>query len=370
MKVPFVDLYAQYQSIKHEIDNAISSVIRDTAFIGGKYVEEFENNYAQKYGFKYFLGVGNGTDAIFIALKALGIGPGDEVITVCNTWISTAETISLTGATPVFVDIEPDYYNINADLIEEKITDRTKAIIPVHLYGQPANIEKVVEIARKHNLYVIEDCAQAHFATFNDKFVGTFGDIATFSFYPGKNLGAYGDAGGIGTNDEDLYLKMKMFARHGALKKHHHLIEGINSRLDGLQAAILNVKLKYIQDWNRKRYEKAMFYNDLLKDVQEIVTPQVRPNAFHIFHVYEVRAQMRDELMEFLKKNDIAVAIHYPKILPLQPAYSRLNHKPEDFPVGSAYQSQILSLPMYPELTEEHIQYVVQKIKEFYGYNS
>ncbi len=368
MKVPFVDLYAQYLNLKEQIDSAIASVIRDTAFIGGKYVEEFEKNYAQRYGFKYFLGVGNGTDAIFIALRALGIGQGDEVITVCNTWISTAETISLTGATPVFVDIEPDYYNINAELIEEKITDKTKAIIPVHLYGQPANIEKIVEIARRHNLYVIEDCAQAHFAKFNDKLVGTFGDVATFSFYPGKNLGAYGDGGGIGTNDEELFLKMKMFARHGALKKHHHIIEGINSRLDGLQAAILNVKLNYIEQWNQQRYKHAMLYNELLSDIDEVVTPKVRPNGFHIFHVYEIRVQRRDELMEFLKKNDIAVAIHYPKILPLQPAYSRLNHVPEDFPVGSSYQSKILSLPMYPELSEEQINYVVSKIKQFYNH--
>ncbi len=369
MKVPFVDLYTQYLNLKDEIDTAIQSVIKDTAFIGGKYVEEFERNYAREYGFKYFLGVGNGTDALFIAMKALGIGPGDEVITVCNTWISTAETISLTAATPVFVDIDPDYFTINPDLIEEKITERTKAIIPVHLYGHPADMDRIMAIARKYNLFVIEDCAQAHFATFNDKYVGTFGDVATFSFYPGKNLGAYGDAGGIGTDDEQLYLKMKMFARHGALKKHHHLIEGINSRLDGLQAAILNVKLKYIRQWNEMRYKNALIYNKLLVDVKEIVTPKIRPEATHIFHVYEVRAQQRDELMEYLKKNDIGVAIHYPKILPLQPAYARLGHKPEDFPVGYEYQSEILSLPMYPELTEEQISYVVEKIKEFYGYS-
>jgi len=367
MKVPFVDLYKQYQNIKQEIDSAIASVLRDSAFIGGKYVEEFEQNYAHKYGFRYFLSVANGTDAIFIALKSLEIGPGDEVITVCNTWISTAETISLTGAKPVFVDIEPDFYNIDVDLIEEKITDKTKAIIPVHLYGQPANIDKIIEIAQRHNLFVIEDCAQAHFASFNQKFVGTFGDVATFSFYPGKNLGAYGDAGGIGTNDEQLYLKMRMFARHGALKKHHHLIEGINSRMDGLQAAILNVKLKYIEQWNKLRYKHALKYNELLSEVKEVVIPKIRDKAFHIFHVYEIRAQKRDELISFLKENDISVAIHYPKILPLQPAYSYLRHKAGDFPVASSYQSQILSLPMYPELSEEQINYVVQKIKQFYN---
>ncbi len=367
MTVPFVDLKAQYLSIKDEIDRAIANVINDTAFIGGKYVESFEQNYAREYGLKYVVGVANGTDALFIAMKALGIGPGDEVITVCNTWISTSETISLTGAKPVFVDIEPDYYNINTDLIEQKITERTKAIIPVHLYGQPANIEKVVEIARKHNLYVIEDCAQAHFAEFNGKYAGTFGDIATFSFYPGKNLGAYGDAGAVATNNEELALKMRMFSRHGALKKHDHRIEGINSRLDGLQAAILDVKLKYIHEWNRKRLEHALYYNKLFEqNVPQVVTPEIRPGAKHIFHLYVIRTPRRDELKEFLAQNGIATAIHYPKILPMQPAYSYLGHKPGDFPVGYEYQDQILSLPMYPELTTEQIEYVVEKVKEFF----
>jgi len=367
MTVPFVDLKAQYLSIKDEIDRAIANVINDTAFIGGKYLESFEQNYAREYGLKYVVGVANGTDALFIAMKALGIGPGDEVITVCNTWISTSETISLTGAKPVFVDIEPDYYNINTDLIEQKITERTKAIIPVHLYGQPANIEKVVEIARKHNLYVIEDCAQAHFAEFNGKYAGTFGDIATFSFYPGKNLGAYGDAGAVATDNEDLALMMRMFSRHGALKKHDHRIEGINSRLDGLQAAILDVKLKYIHEWNRRRLEHALYYNKLFEqNVPQVVTPKIRPGAKHIFHLYVIRTPRRDELKEFLAQNGISTAIHYPKILPLQPAYAYLGHKAEDFPVASQYQEQILSLPMYPELTTEQIEYVVEKVKEFF----
>ncbi len=367
MKVPFVDLKAQYLTIKDQIDQAIANVINDTAFIGGKYLTEFEQNYAKQYGLNYVVGVGNGTDALFIAMKALGIGPGDEVITVCNTWISTAETISLTGARPVFVDIEKDFYNIDTGKIEQKITERTKAIIPVHLYGQPANIKKVVEIAKKYNLYVIEDCAQAHFAQFEGQYVGTFGDVATFSFYPGKNLGAYGDAGAVATNNEDLALKMRMFSRHGALKKHDHKIEGINSRLDGLQAAILNVKLKYIHQWNEARLEHALYYNKLFQElVPEVVTPKIRPNSKHIFHVYVIRTPHRDELKEFLAERGIATAIHYPKILPMQPAYSYLNHKPEDFPVGYQYQKEILSLPMYPELTNTQIEYVVDSIKDFF----
>lgn len=367
MKVPFVDLKAQYLNHKQEIDQAIANVINDTAFIGGKYVEEFEQNYAKEYGFKHVVGVGNGTDALFIAMKALGIGPGDEVITVCNTWISTSETISLTGARPVFVDIEPDFYDINADQIEQKITDRTRAIIPVHLYGQPANIEKVLEIARKYGLYVIEDCAQAHFAKFGNKYVGTFGDIATFSFYPGKNLGAYGDAGAVATNNEELAIKMRMFSRHGALKKHHHLMEGINSRLDGLQAAILNVKLKYIHQWNKQRLEHALYYNKLFQQlVPQVVTPKIRPDSTHIFHLYVIRTPRRDELKQYLAENGIATAIHYPKILPMQPAYEYLKHTPDDFPVGYNYQSQILSLPMYPELTKEQIEYVVETISKFF----
>ena len=276
--IPFVDLTAQYNSIKQEVDLAIQNVVNDTAFINGKYVTKFEGEFRSLYGSKHFIGCANGTDAIYIALKALGIGVGDEVITVANTWISTAETITQAGAKPVFVDIHRDFYTINVELIEEKITPKTKAIIPVHLFGQSCDMDAIIAICKKHNLFLIEDCAQAHFAEWKGQKVGTFGDIGTFSFFPGKNLGAYGDAGGIITNDDKLAKKMRMFANHGALKKHHHEIEGINSRLDGLQAAILSAKLPHILEWSQKRLDNALYYNQVLRDT-DIITPQINSNV-------------------------------------------------------------------------------------------
>ena len=366
MLIPFVDLNAQYQTIKSEIDNAIKSVIAETAFVRGKYVAEFERAYAEKYRLKYCISVASGTDAIYITLKTLGIGPGDEVITVANSWISTSETITQAGARVVFVDIEPDYYTIDISKIEEKITSKTKAIIPVHLFGQPAEIDSIKRICDEHNLYLIEDCAQAHFASYKGQKVGTFGTAGTFSFYPGKNLGAYGDAGAIITNNEELADKMRMFANHGALKKHEHEIEGINSRMDGLQAAILSVKLHYIDEWNERRYQNALLYNELLADVEGIVTPKIRPNASHIFHLYVIRTKKRDELQKHLKEQGIATAIHYPVALPFMRAYKYLGHKPEDFPVAYRYQDEILSLPMYPELSNSAIAFVAEQIREFF----
>lgn len=366
MFVPFVNLKSQYLSLKKEIDEAIHEVINKTAFISGAYAKEFEDNFARAYGAKNCLGVANGTDAIYVVLRALGIGAGDEVITVANSWISTSETISQTGAKPVFIDIEEDFFNINPALIEAKITPQTKAIIPVHLYGQPARIDLIKKIADKHGLYLIEDCAQAHFAKFNSQYVGTFGHAATFSFYPGKNLGAYGDAGAIITNDDALAEKCRLFANHGALKKHHHIIEGINSRLDGIQAAVLNVKLPHIHMWNQKRYANAMRYNKLLADVPQVKVPRVRENSTHIFHVYSLRVQQRDELASFLNANGIQTAIHYPVALPFMPAYKYLNHSEKDFPVAASIQHQIISLPMCPELNDEQIGFVAAKIKEFY----
>jgi len=277
MNIPIVDLKAQYQSIKEEIDKAIQSVIENTAFIKGKYVQQFERDYAEAYGAKHVVSCGNGTDALYITLKAMDIGPGDEVITTAHSWISASETITQTGANVVFVDIDKDYYTINTNLIEEKITEKTKVIIPVHIYGQPVNMTEIMRIAKKYNLKVIEDCAQAHFAEWDNKYVGTIGDAGTFSFFPGKNLGAYGDAGCIVTNNDALAEKMRMFANHGALIKHEHQVEGINSRLDGLQAAILSVKLKYILEWNEKRRHNALLYNNYLRDIETIVTPQIHP---------------------------------------------------------------------------------------------
>ena len=367
MKIPFVDLKAQYNTIKSEIDEAIQSVIDDTAFIKGKYVERFEKEYAEKYGVKHCIGVANGTDAIYVSLKALGVGKGDEVITVANSWISTSEVITQAGARPVFVDIDPDYYTIDYRLIEDKITPRTKAIIPVHLFGQPAEIRKIKQICEKHNLHLIEDCAQAHFAEYDGQKVGTFGVAGTFSFFPGKNLGAYGDAGAIITNDDDFAMKARMYANHGALIKHKHEIEGINSRLDGMQAAILSVKLKHISAWNNKRFQNAMLYNKLLTDVDAIVIPQIRENVKHVFHLYVMRSDKRNELQKHLSEKGISTGIHYPTPLPFLKAYKYLGHKSEDFPVASKYREQILSLPMFPELSSDQIEYVIESIKAFFN---
>ena len=366
MNVLFVDLKAQYNSLKSEIDSAIHSVIEETAFIRGKFVEEFEKAFSDKYGVKHCISCANGTDAIYITLKALGIGVGDEVITVANSWISTSETISQAGAKPVFVDIEPDYFNIDTEKIEEKITKKTKAIVPVHLYGQPAKIEEIKEKYEKYSLFLIEDCAQAHFAEYDGQKVGTFGIAGTFSFYPGKNLGAYGDAGAIITDNDDFAIKARMFANHGALQKHQHEMEGINSRMDGIQAAVLKVKLKYIDEWNSARHNHAIRYNELLSDLPEIKTPKIRKSAFHIFHLFVIRTNKRDELASYLKSKKISTGIHYPTALPFLPAYKYLGYKASDFPVAHQYQDEILSLPMFPELNNDQIDYVANSIKEFF----
>jgi dTDP-4-amino-4,6-dideoxygalactose transaminase len=367
MTVPFLNLKTQYTNLKPEIDKAIENVISETAFIKGKYVDQFEKEFATAYGVKHCIGVANGTDAIYIILKMLGIGAGDEVITVANTWISSSETITQAGAKPVFVDIEPDFYCIDTLKIEEKITPKTKAIVAVHLFGQANSIKKLKAICDKHNLFLIEDCAQSHFSEFDKQHVGTFGIASTFSFYPGKNLGAYGDAGAILTNDEALATKMRMYAAHGSLAKHQHEIEGINSRLDGLQAAILSAKLPHIKQWNEQRIKHAQLYTELLNDVKELVTPTIRDNTKHTFHLYVIRTKLRNELQAYLKEQNIETQIHYPVPLPFVKAYQYLNHKPSDFPVSFQYQSEILSLPMYPEIKKEEIEYVVSKIKDFFA---
>jgi dTDP-4-amino-4,6-dideoxygalactose transaminase len=364
MKIPFCDLKLQYQSLKSEIDQAINSVIEQTAFVRGPFVTQFERDYAAAYGVKHCISLGNGTDALYIALKTLGIGPGDEVITTACSWIATSEVITQAGAKVVFADIEPDYYTIDPDQIAAKITPRTKAVIPVHLFGQPADMDAIVSLCKQHHLFLIEDCAQAHFAEYEGRKVGTFGQFGTFSFYPGKNLGAYGDAGAIITSDDDLAAKARMFANHGSLSKHDHEIEGINSRMDGIQAAILSVKLPHIADWNAARRRNALLYNELLQDVDGIATPVIRPGATHIFHLYVIRTEQRDVLQTQLKQLDIDTAIHYPKPLPFLKAYKYLNAQPEEFHVAHEYQNKILSLPMFPELTPQQIEYVAAAVKK------
>ena len=367
MKVPFVDLKSQYKNIKKDINKSISNVIKETAFIGGKYVNTFKTKFQKEYDIKHCIPVANGTDAIYITLKMLGVGKGDEVITTATSWISTSETISQTGAKPVFVDIDPDYYTIDHTKIREKITKNTKAIIPVHLYGQMADINYINSICEENNLFMIEDCAQSHFSELNGILAGKTGIASTFSFYPGKNLGAYGDAGCVITNDDKLAKKILMYSNHGALKKHHHIIEGINSRLDGLQAAILSVKLPLIRKWNKSRIILANKYNDNLNGIGDIEIPKVRKNSKHTFHLYVIKTSHRDKLKVFLEKNGISTAIHYPVSLPMMPAYSRFSFKKSDYPISYNHSKKILSLPMYPELSIKKIEYVIKIIKSFYA---
>ena len=365
MKIPFVDLHAQYRAHRPEIDGAISRVINETAFIGGEVVREFEFAFAKSYGIDHCVSVANGTDAIYIALKMLGLRYGDEVITTAHSWISTSEAISQTGAKPVFVDVD-EFYTIDVDKIESAITPQTRMILPVHLYGQPADMGKVMALAKKHNLLVLEDCAQAHYATWNGQRVGTFGDVATFSFYPGRNLGAYGDAGAIITNNAELATKMRMYANHGALKKHTHLMEGVNSRLDGLQAAILSAKLPFIHQWTKRRQEVAALYNELLADFAiEVVTPKQRVGVSHVFHLYVIQVDHRDDLVKFLSEQGVQTAVHYPVALPLMPAYSHLGHEVGDFQNAKRNQHRILSLPIYPEMTDEMVGYVASAVSRF-----
>ena len=363
MEVQLVDLKAQYGSIKEEIDSAIQNVINDTAFIGGKYVKQFEKEYSEAYGVKNVISCANGTDAIYITLKALGIGMGAEVITTAFSWISTAEAVAQTGAQVVFVDIEGDYYNIDPTKIEEKITPKTRAILLVHLYGHPANMDAIMAIAKKHGLYVVEDCAQAHFAQWKGKNVGTFGVAGTFSFFPSKNLGAYGDAGCIVSDDDDFAARARMFANHGSRIRHQHETDGVNSRMDGLQAAILSVKLKHVDEWNNKRRVSAGRYSELLYGV--ILTPNVNENAKHVFHLYVVRTEKRDDLRKRLSENGIASGIHYPTALPFLKVYSHLGCKPSEFKIASACSSQVVSIPMYPELTETELGIVARTIMEW-----
>jgi dTDP-4-amino-4,6-dideoxygalactose transaminase len=366
MRVPFVDLSVQYNNIKADVDKAIADVISEAAFVGGKYVKVFEQKFAELYGVKHVIGCGNGTDSLYIIMKMLGIGAGDEVITVANSWISSSETISQTGAKPVFIDVHPTYYSMDETQLQSKVTSRTKAIIPVHLHGQICDVEVIKSICDKNDLYMIEDCAQSHFSEFNEKRAGLFGIAASFSFYPGKNLGAYGDAGCIITNEDSLAEKCRMYANHGALKKHQHQMEGINSRLDGLQASILTAKLPYILKWTEQRIKNASLYNQNLKGIDGICLPITRPNSKHTYHLYVVRTRQRQALMEYLAKLGIETAVHYPTTLPNLAAYQYLGHIPDDFPVASKMQSEILSLPMYPELTEEMIIHVADSIRGYY----
>ncbi len=364
--IPLVDLKAQYQSIKDEVNEAMGQVLEQTNFILGEPVTKFEKKFAEFCDSQYAVGVASGTDAIFLALKALGIGAGDEVMAPANTFVATILAISYTGATPILVDADPKTFNIDLNKIEEKITPKTKAIIPVHLFGRPVEMDKLMAIADKYGLKVIEDCCQAHGATYHGKKVGSFGVVGCFSFYPGKNLGAYGDGGAITTSDEALYNKFKMLRNYGSPKKYYHDIIGYNSRLDTIQAAVLNVKLKYLSAWNRKRLENARLYNQKLAGITEIVTPSIDDANPSVFHLYVIQTEKRDELLKHLNDNGVGAGIHYPVPIYSLGAYASLNQNGGNFPVTEKLSKQILSLPLFPELTEAQIDEVVRLIKNFY----
>lgn len=367
MHVPFVNLRLQYESIHQEIDEALKEVFSKSQFIGGDIVRKFEHDFAVAFKCNHCIATGNGTDALFIILRSLGIGPGDEVITPAFSCIASAEVISLTGANVVFADVHPEYYTIDPVEVEKKITTKTKAVIAVHLYGQAAHIEALKEICNRHNVSLVEDCAQAHFTEENTKQVGTFGKASAFSFYPTKNLGAYGDAGCILTQDELLAEKMRRFANHGALHKNDHAFEGTNSRLDTLQAALLSVKLKYVSQWNERRINIALLYETLLKEIPEITTPVIRPGTKHTFHIYAIRTKQRDALREYLASKNIETLIHYPKGLPFTDAYQFKHHIPHEFPVSHQLQDELLSLPIYPELQDEEVGYIASAIRNYFN---
>lgn len=363
MKIPLIDLRAQYIAIRKEIDQAVKRVILDSAFVGGKYLKKFEEEFARFCRVKYCIGVGNGTDALYIALRALGVGKGDEVITVANSFIATSEAITMTGARVVFVDCNPETYTIDIEKISSAITSKTKAIIPVHLYGHPADMLALKKISKEKGLFILEDACQAHGAEINGKRVGGFGHLACFSFYPSKNLGAYGDGGAIVTNNKDLALRCRMISDHGRLKKYEHQFEGVNSRLDGLQSAILSVKLRYLEKWTEKRRAIAKLYNELLRD-SDVITPKERNGVKHVYHLYVVRLKNRDTIQLKLAKKGITTGIHYPTALPSLRAYRYLGYSSEDFPISTKLSYEILSLPIYPEMKREQVEYVCHHLKK------
>jgi len=366
MHVPFLDLKAQYTSLKRQMVPAIELLMESSQFILSKGVEDFEHAFAAAHEMKYCVGVGSGTDALHIVLWAYGVGADDEVIIPANTFIATAEAVSLTGAKPVFVEVDPVTHTMDPGSLEKAITKKTKAIIPVHLYGQAAGMNEIMAIANDHNVVVIEDACQAHLAKYHGKYVGHFGVAAAFSFYPGKNLGAYGEAGAVTTNDESLANKLRILRDHGQVTKYQHVIWGLNYRLDAIQATVLNVKLPYLKVWTDSRRGHASTYAERLKDVGDIVTPTERFGNFHVYHLYVIHTVHRDALVKHLLTRDIHTGLHYPIPLHLQQAYKQMSGRKGDFPVTEQQAERGLSLPMYAELTTEQIDYVCTSIRDFF----
>jgi len=376
MNIPFLDLKAQYRSIKDEVLPAINNVLDNTAYVLGKPVQEFEANFAKAHEAKYCYAVSSGTDGNHMVLWGLGLKPGDEVIIPANTFIATAWGATLCGATPVFVDCHPESYNIDPAKVEAAITPKTKAIVAVHLYGQPADMDPLNEIAKKHNIILVEDCAQAHISTYKGKPVGALATASSFSFYPGKNLGAYGEGGAVMTNDEELARKFKMIRDHGAEQKYYHQTFGHNYRMEGIQGAVLGVKLPHLTAWTDGRRKNAAKYKELLKDVAGIKLPIEMEYSKHVYHLFVIqvlaeegqeRTAKRDALQKYLGEKGIATGLHYPIPLHLQPCFANLGYKKGDFPVTEALAEQELSLPMYAELTDEQIEYICTEIKNFFA---
>ncbi len=365
MKIAFVNLKRQYEAHKKELDGAWKKTLDSSVFILGKEVEAFEKEFAAFCGAKHCVGLASGTDALLLSLRALGVGIGDEVITVPNTFVSTAMSISLVGATPVFVDIDSKTYNINVTQIEQKITTRTKAIIPVHLYGEPAEMTEIRRITKKHHLKIIEDACQAHGARYRGTSTGTLGDIAAFSFHPSKNLGAFGDAGAVVTNDKALAEKIYALRTYGGRERDHYMTVGWNSRLDALQAAILRVKLRHLAEWNEKRRVHAARYRAFLSETP-LVLPAENPDTIPAFYVFAVRAPEREKLRVYLEKQGIPALVHYPVPIHLQPAYHALGHPVGSFPEAERASREVLSLPIFPELRPEELEHICRRIKKFY----
>jgi dTDP-4-amino-4,6-dideoxygalactose transaminase len=368
MQVPFLDLKKQYLNLKTEIDAAIRDCIENTAFIQGKRVEKFEREFADYLEVKHVVGCSSGTCALFLALKVFGVGPGDEVITASNSFIATSEAITMTGAKVIFADVSPINNNITPELAEKLITDKTRAIIPVHLHGYPVDLNGFRVLAEKYGLKIIADSAQAHGAKLDNVPIAQLADITTYSFYPGKNLGAFGDAGAVAFNDDDLLEYIKKARNHGRAQKYIHDFEGYNMRMDEIQAAVLSAKLPFLADWIEKRRNLAARYDAVFKDVGDLILPPGLSNeTYAVYHLYAVETAKRDQLKDYLSNSGIACGIHYPVPLPLQPAYSYLKMTSEQIPVAVDKSEKALSLPVYPEMTMEQQDYVIEKVKEFFS---
>ncbi len=364
LKVPFLDLNAHHAPLRGEFDRAISEVVDSGAFAGGPFVAKFEKDFATYCNCQHAIGVGNGTDALWLALLALGIGPGDEVITVSSTFMATCEAITYCGAAPVFVDIDERTYTMDPAFLETAITARTRAVIPVHLFGQTADMDPILEFASEHGLFVIEDASQAHGALYKGRKAGTLGDAGCFSFYPGKNLGAFGEAGAVVTNNFLLQEKIRVLRDHGQVRKYYHKMVGWNCRMDGIQAAVLSVKLPRLEIGNELRRAHALQYDQALENVCEIATPFRAPYSQHVYHIYAIRTRERAEVMRLLEEKGIGCGVHYPIPVHLQEAYRGLGYEKGAFPVTEKTADEFISLPMFPELTDAQIAFVAEMLRE------